>query len=430
MDWWKFSYRGALHVAAATKSGAKSPIRSADLDSDPRLASVPIYLVRIDGHASWANGKVLAIAAKVLPSDPGKVEGGEIVLGSDGKPTGIFVDNAMSFVGEQVQPIPDEEQRSQQLELATKEMLKYGLTGIHDAGVDPADLPFLQRAVDLGRLPVRMYAMILCRNQTGYCGDRVPEDLLHKNYGGRLYVRSAKLMLDGALGSWGAAMIKGFQVNIHAIGDFANKLVLDAFEGNMQRWDKEARQPRGADLRLRIEHAQIMTLPDVYRTAKLGVIPSVQPTHCTSDMSYVESRIGKRAEGAYIWKTFLDAGVHHLPLGSDFPIERVNPLLGIYAAVTRKAANGTSPHGPDGWHPREKLSPEEALRGFTLDAAYASFQEEQSGSIAVGKLADFAVFDRDFLAAASTGTVEGEQSILQAKCVATVVDGVVAYGGL
>ncbi|KAJ3212526.1 hypothetical protein HDU67_003753 [Dinochytrium kinnereticum] len=320
--------------------------------------------------------------------------------------------------------------------------------------------------------------------------DNLPPKLTPYDPHHHLTVRSVKLVMDGALGSWGAAMIEpysdardkvglvripreritglvweimqqDYQVNVHCIGDLANKLVLDAFETNHQRWDEEHGKTGhgGRALRSRIEHAQIMRAEDVERFGRVGVLPSVQPTHggeeclegmtrntsfnpnaykpiprlsmtpqkATSDMSYAELRLGPRARNAYIWRSFLEGqGVPHLPLGSDFPIEDVDPMKGVYSAVTRKFADGSSPHNDtDGWFPAEKLTRFQALRGFTLSAAYAAFQDDVLGSITQGKLADFVVYEKDWVSEEG-GVTEGE--ILTMKPAAVFVGGVKRFG--
>lgn len=289
--------------------------------------------------------------------------------------------------------------------------------------------------------------------------DGLPNQLL--GYGdGLLTVRSVKLVMDGALGSFGAAMIQpyndnpsstgimrippaqlegliwrimkqNYQVNIHCIGDLANKLALDSFESIYQRWDEvHGLKDAGKSFRNRIEHAQILRQEDIERFGAIGIIPSVQPTHATSDMSYAEKRLGReRVKSSYIWRSFLNGvGVPHLPLGSDFPIESVDPLKGIYAAVTRKNLNGSSPAGQNqGWFPNESLSRQQALKGFTLSAAYASHMELELGSISIGKYADFVVYDRDWI---SNGDIVDESGLLLVKPLATVVGGVVRFGSL
>jgi hypothetical protein len=279
-------------------------------------------------------------------------------------------------------------------------------------------------------------------------GSQIPR-LIDHGLHRRLTVRSVKLFADGALGSWGAALKApytdkpemrgfllappktlheqaekcyedGFQVNIHAIGDHATEVVLDIFEDIL-------RKP-GADVNIwrpRIEHTQILQPSDLERIGRLGVIASVQPTHATSDMSYAESRLGPdRIKGAYAYQTLLQASpTKRLPLGSDFPVEGINPLLGFYAAVARLRPDGTSPHGPGGWYPAEALTRVQALRGMTCDVAYAGFAEHTRGQLAPGFAADFVVLDRDIMQ-----VPVGE--ILDTCVLATVVDGQVAYGNL
>jgi len=279
-----------------------------------------------------------------------------------------------------------------------------------------------------------------------YWGPQIPRLL---NYGrhGRLNIRSIKLYTDGALGSWGAALLApysdkpetsgimrstpnalatlvqhfwkdGWQVNIHCIGDRANKIVLDIFEDII-----ETNFVNVTDWRPRIEHAQIMQVSDIERAGRLDVITSVQPTHATSDMWYAESRLGPtRLKGAYAYQTQLQASASKvLPLGSDFPIEGVNPLLGFYAVISRLSVEGVSPHGAGGWYPEQRLTRAQALKGMTLDAAYASFAEKDLGSLTVGKKADFVILDRDIMTVPYS-------DILATKVQATVIDGSLAYG--
>ncbi|KAF9526004.1 amidohydrolase 3 [Crepidotus variabilis] len=412
---------------------------AADLDNDPILKGRLIYLIRVDGHASWTSPAVLDLIENL----PETVEGGSIIRGDDGKPTGVFVDNAMKLVP--LPPWSDEEVQGF-FDRTMKEALSYGLTSIHDADVELDHVNFFKKAAEHGTLPLRLYVM--GRGPGEYWGDRLSP---LKNYGKdkRLNFRSVKFMADGALGSWGAALLEpysdkpdengqllaspetfkdvinkywrdGWQTNIHCIGDRANDVILDIFEDILERQGGNV-----TEWRPRIEHAQIFTLADLERIGRFGVIASVQPTHATSDMGYAESRLGpERIKGAYAYQTLLRVSPQGvLPLGSDFPIEGVNPLLGFYAAVTRLSVSGTSPHGPGGWFPEEKLTREQALKGMTLDAAYSSFAENDIGSLIPGKKADFVVFDRDIM------TVP-ESEILQAKVVATVIDGKVAYGTL
>ncbi|GLB44179.1 putative amidohydrolase family protein [Lyophyllum shimeji] len=419
--------------------GAKFPTAS-DLDQDPLLSGRPISLNRVDGHAKWVSPRVLELMGEL----PDVVDGGNIVRDADGRPTGIFVDNAMALI-----PTPawTEQRMSDYFDTTMWDALSHGLTSIHDAMSYPDQIRFFKRKADEGKLPNRLYLMGHLPSND-YWGDQIPHLL---NYGKheRLTVKSVKLVTDGALGSWGAALLEpysdkpetsglmltppdelstlvhqfwndGFQVNIHCIGDRANHVVLDIFEDILH--DHKANV---TEWRPRIEHAQILTLEDLQRMGKLGVIASVQPTHATSDMTYAEFRLGpERIKGAYAYQTLLQVSPNHvLPLGSDFPVESINPLLGFYAAVSRLDTNGSSPHGNGGWFPHERLTRAQALKGMTLDAAYASFAENDLGSLTPGKKADFVVLDRDIM------TVPFAE-ILETKVSATVVDGKVAYGAL
>ncbi|KAF8889061.1 amidohydrolase family-domain-containing protein [Infundibulicybe gibba] len=418
--------------------GAKFPT-AADLDSDPLLKGRPIVLRRVDGHARWVSTRVLELAGNLPPS----VDGGLIVRDQNGKPTGIFIDNAQSLI-----PAPEwtESQLSTFFDLTVKEALAHGLTSIHDAAAGPNDIALFKSKADQGNLPIRIYAMGNVPSDE-YWGSQIPR-LVDYGRHQRLNVRSVKLFADGALGSWGAALLEpysdkpdtvglmlstpealsnltkqfwkdGWQVNIHCIGDKANHVILDIFEdilkngGNVTDW------------RPRIEHAQIFAPEDLVHIGKLGVIPSVQPTHATSDMGYAETRLGpKRIRGAYAYRTLLENSPQNaLPLGSDFPVESINPLLGFYAAISRLSTEGKSPHGDGGWFPEERLTRLQALKGMTLDPAYASFSEHELGSISPGKKADFVVLNKDIM------TIPFEE-ILRTQVSATVVDGRVMYGGL
>ncbi|CAG8535294.1 6891_t:CDS:10 [Paraglomus occultum] len=450
-----------------------------------------MLLTRIDGHVVWVNEKVM----NILSDMPECIEGGEIVRDKEtNEKTGIFVDNAMEFVIRRAPPLSETEKLTQ-LRAAISHIHSVGLTGVHDASVPLGDISFFKEYISstycylrrpvrsflhddfllfhhfynsvIARNPddfnIRNYAMVESPQINEYCGDKV--DMIIGYGKGRLTVRSVKLFMDGALGSWGAAMLepycddptktglllsnpdslhdvmqkwvsKGFQINTHCIGDRANKIIIDAYEkvfktlalkGAADLSDEILEQETrriGKALRFRIEHAQILTLDDIRRAAKLGIIPSMQPTHATSDMSYAEERIGKeRVKGAYAWRSFLDAGVTAFPLSSDFPVEAANPFLGFYAAITRKWTDGNSPHGKQGWFPEQKLTREEALRGFTIDAAYAAFAEDVLGSISKGKYADFVVIDRDIMQVP-------EKDIIETRVIATVFGGNVVYGEL
>ncbi|KAI9508025.1 amidohydrolase 3 [Russula earlei] len=419
--------------------GGKFPTAD-DLDREPLLCGRLVLLTRVDGHACCVSNAVLS----KLPKLPDTVYGGLIVRNKAGNPTGVFVDNAMDLID---RPAPTESETLENFNLAMHDALRVGLTSIHDADSSASDIAFFKRMADEGRLPIKIYLMGNVPSDD-YWGPQIPRLInygLHK----RLTVRSVKLYADGALGSWGAALIApysdkpdtrgllrtppetlhrlveqfyedDFQVNIHAIGDRANEVVLDIFEDILNK--------PGADVnkwRPRVEHAQVIQRSDLERIGRLGVIASVQPTHATSDMNYAETRLGPhRVKGAYAYQTLLQASPgKRLPLGSDFPIEGINPLLGFYAAVTRRSPQGTSPHGPGGWFPAETLTRTQALKGMTSDTAYAAFSEDSLGRLAPGFAADFVVLDRDILRIPS-------KEILDTRVLATVVDGQVAYGSL
>ncbi|KAG1744674.1 amidohydrolase family-domain-containing protein [Suillus paluster] len=420
--------------------GAQYP-HADDFDREPLLRGRRISLARIDVHASWVSNRVLQLMGP-LPED---VDGGLIIRDDHGKPTGLFIDNAMELIPSQ----PFNEARAMEyFTRATTDALAVGLTSVHDAMSVPEEIQFYKKLSETQKLPLRFYLMGSV-NSDDYWGNQIPR-LIQHGVGGRLTVRSVKLFTDGALGSFGAALLEpysdnpstsgimrvqpealakfvrefstdGWQVNIHCIGDRANHVVLDIYEDMLADNTSFSIDT----LRPRIEHAQILTHDDLKRTGKLGVILSVQPTHATSDMWYAEDRLGpKRIQGAYAYRTQLDVSPKKvLPLGSDFPVEGINPLLGFYAAISRLSVKGDSPHGPGGWYPSERLTRTEALKGMTLDAAYASFSEDILGSLSIGKKADFIVLDRDIM------TVPMEE-ILGARVTATVIDGEVEYGNL
>ena len=404
-------------------------------DLDAAFPDVPVLLRRIDGHAVWANTAALRAAGldpeAEAPADP---EGGASIRDETGRPTGVFVDNAIGLVSRAV-PEADEAFYAEALTRALDETTKYGLTGVHEAGTPLAVIDLYREFAASGRFPLRNYAMITPGEIAAFC-DAHPEGVREAD--DRLVVRSVKVYADGALGSRGAALLDGYaddpgnhgllfqpdetlqatveqamrcglQVNTHAIGDRANRQVLDAYEAAIEATG-------GARGRHRVEHSQILALDDIERFARLGVIASVQPTHATSDMPWAEDRIGDRAVGAYAWRRLVDAGAR-LALGSDFPVERVDPLLGFHAAVTRQDAEN-APAG--GWYGNQVLTREEALRGFTLDAAYAAFMEDEVGSLEVGKRADFVVLSADLMAVPP-------EAILDTHVVQTVLGGETVY---
>ena len=388
------------------------PVFPGSADLDEAFPDRPVWLRRIDGHAAWANSLAMAQADSDLSGD-WQPEGGFIHRDAAGEPTGIFVDSAMDAV-ERAVPGPSDELVDSALDLATRNLLSLGLTGVHDPGVDRGVIELYQRKIEQGAMPLRVYAMADgVKETTRWLCENGPID----DPSGRLVMRSVKLYADGALGSRGAALLEdysddpgnrgllfisdealeealrtvfscGLQAGVHAIGDAANRQVLDALANAIAAFpDNPGRH--------RIEHAQILHPDDIPRFAELGVIAAMQPTHATSDMYWADERLGPdRLAGAYAWRSFADSGAR-LAFGSDFPVERVNPMLGIHAAVTRQDARGW-PEG--GWLPREKLSLQDAIRAFTLDAAYAGFMEDRVGSLEVGKRADFIVLEQDIFA--------------------------------
>ncbi|MFL6618611.1 MAG: amidohydrolase [Povalibacter sp.] len=399
-------------------------------DLDAVVADRPALLSRVDGHAVWVNS--LAIKAAGITRATQDPPGGQIVRNASGEPTGVLVDAATALVEKQV-PTPTDEELRKALFVAMTQLASVGLTGVHDAGVDVRTYDAYRALGTANQLPIRIYAMLADSKEARPVIQQGPKPDLFNDH---LQLRAVKAWVDGALGSRGASLLAdysdqphhrglmlyspeqiqelggiaaryGWQLNIHAIGDAGNRLALDTFE---QQFTNEQRQK----LRPRIEHAQVITLQDIPRFAKLGVIASMQPTHATSDMNMAEDRIGaERIKGAYAWRTLLNSGAR-LAFGSDFPVELPNPFLGLYAAITRQDRDG---HPPGGWYPQQKLTREEALRLFTLDTAYAGHMEQQVGSLEPGKWADFIVIDRDYFKAP-------ESEIDDIKVEATYVAGV------
>jgi predicted amidohydrolase YtcJ len=393
-----------------------------------------VYLERIDGHASWVNKVAMKRATKSLDGD-WQPDGGRIMRVGK-KASGVLIDGAQALVRDAIPPLTPEQTRDA-YKKAFAEAVANGLTGVHDPGVSLDDFKVLQQMASAGEIPLRLYEMAdgnhaalewLCQQGGEW-----------KDPSGRLRMRTVKLYMDGALGSRGAALLDDYnddhgnrgifvtqpdeykaavekayrckvQVATHAIGDRGNRMVLDTYQSVLGK-------TADSDHRWRVEHAQIVALDDIPRFAQLRLIASMQPTHATSDMPWAEQRLGyQRLQGAYAWQRFIHAGVP-LAFGSDFPVEHVNPMLGIYAAVTRQDLAGQP---PGGWFPDQRVNRVQALAGFTRGAAYASFMENEVGVLKAGYRADFVVLDADIMTVAP-------RRIADIKPISTWVDGKVVY---
>ena len=391
----------------------------------------PVVLGRADGHAVLANARAMAV--KGVSRETSAPAGGEIIRTASGEASGVFVDNAEGLVAPPERS-PDEARRA--LELAMDECLAKGVTSLTDAGEGADVLALYRDAAAAGKLRTRLYVMAAGLPTMRALGR--PEIGLG---GGMLTIRAVKLYADGALGSRGAALLEpysddpgnsgllvtpaegileaarfalahGFQVGTHAIGDRANRIVLDAYETAFRE------NPAANDPRFRIEHAQILDATDIPRFARLGVLAAMQGIHCPSDRPWAPQRLGEArvAEGAYAWRKLLDTGARILN-GTDAPVEDVSPIQNFHASVTRQDASGRPPGGFD---PDQKLTRAEALRTMTLDAAYGSFAEAEKGSIEVGKLADLVVLSQDILSVP-------DDALPKTEVLATIVDGKLLY---
>ena len=408
------------------------PHRAALDDAVPGRA---VLLRRVDGHAAWVSSEALRRAG-IGPDTPDP-EGGRIVRDAAGEPTGILVDNAADLVREIVPPVEADEIRRRVL-LAAEHCLRLGLTAVHEAGVPAARLALYEEMAAAGELPLRLNCMLEDDPET--LDAWLPRGPF-RSADGLLSVGAVKLYADGALGSRGALLLAdydddpgnrglqltprehllevarragraGLQVCTHAIGDGANRLVLDVYEQVLGELALD-------DARWRVEHAQILHPDDLPRFAALGVIASMQPVHCTSDMDWAADRLGEaRLAGAYAWRSLLEDGAR-LCFGTDFPVERVEPLEGLYAARTRRHRDGT-PAG--GWRAGECLDGRTALRLYTAGGAYAAFAEEELGAVTPGRLADLTVLDGDPVACPP-------EELLRLRALLTVVAGEIRHDG-
>lgn len=405
---------------------------SAALDS--AVPDHPVLLDRIDGHAVLANRAAMdaaGISAKVRDPDGGRIE-----RLPGGAPSGVFVDNAMALVRRAV-PAPTGDEIRSALIAAAHDVNRWGLVSIQDMGEPASNIEQIEALARDGKLPVRTYVMVADDSaDLAHYFARGPQSAL---YGGHVWIRGIKLYADGALGSRGAALLApyaddpgnrgllvsseqhleqrtedalrhGFQVSTHAIGDRGNRNALDAYEAALTAVPT-------SDARLRVEHAQVLSPADIPRFAKLGVIPSMQASHQTSDMRWAEDRLGpERVKGAYAWRSLLETGVI-VPNGTDFPVEQVNPFITFQSAVTRQDSTG---YPAGGWYPDQRMTRDEALKSMTIWPAHAAFQDSVMGSITTGKYADFTVLSQDIM------TVPAEQ-IIRTDVVATYLGGHPVY---
>ena len=400
---------------------------------DNALGGRPAALRRVDGHAVWVSSKALELAG--IDRSTRDPKGGRIVRDGNGDATGVLIDAAMALVDDKIPPASDAT-RQRRVLAAAKLAIEAGITCVHEMGIDDATADVYRNLEDERRLPLRIYAFL--SGNPGVAATlprRVPDT--DRDGNARFILRGVKFFADGALGSRGAVLLApysddpknnglwvtpageleraieaavegGWQPAVHAIGDAGVRAVLDAYQA------VRAQRPK-ADLRMRVEHAQVVAPQDMARFARLGVIASMQPTHATSDMPWAEARLGPdRIRGSYAWRQLVSSGAH-VAFGSDFPVEEVAPLFGIYAAVTRQDVKG-NPVG--GWRPEEKLTLEEAVRAFTSEGGYASFAEQHRGKIKVGMVADITVYDRKLAA---------DASLLKTRIDMTIVGGEPVY---
>jgi predicted amidohydrolase YtcJ len=407
-------------------------------DLDKIAPNNPLFLTRADGHGSVANSAALKIA-RIDKNTPDPF-GGQI-LKENGEPSGMLLDNAQDLVARNI-PKSTEAERQEALLRGIDREIKLGWCEVQNAGSHKDDVDLIRKAFDAGKIKIRFVNAI-------YGPGADAQNFLRNGpiinaFDHRFTQRTIKVIFDGALGSRGAALLKpysdapetsgflteksedlqpmfeealrrGIQVETHAIGDRANRLILDLYEQAFNAVPPDKRKIR--EPRWRVEHAQIVDAADIPRFAKLGVIPSMQPSHAISDLFFAPARLGiNRLAGAYAWQSFLNTGCI-IPGGSDAPVERGEPMIEFYAAVARKSIKGES---GEGWHPEQAVSREDALKMFTLWPAYAAFEEADKGSIEVGKLADFTVLSQDIMKVP-------EKEILETRNEMTVIGGEIVY---
>ncbi len=404
-----------------------------------RVPDHPVWLRHASGHAALGNAKAMELAS--IDGNSPQPDGGEIFMGLNNQPTGIFNETAQGLVGSAI-PQNTMESDRRALKLALQECFKNGIVALHNAGSGPNNIKLFKELAQKDELDLRLYVMLNGRDEElldEYFSKGIEENL----YNNQLTVRSVKLYADGALGSRGAWLLKeyhdapgvhghnvmkmeaieeitaraykaGFQVCIHAIGDRANREVLDIYERTFKLYPEDA--PK--DPRFRVEHAQHFHPDDIPRFSELGVIPAMQAIHMSSDRPWAIDRLGKeRIEwGAYMWQDLLQSGAR-IVNGTDAPVEPINPFPSFYASVSRRTLKGT-PEG--GYEPLQKMTREQALRSYTLDGAYGAFLEEETGSIEVGKWADLVIIDRDIM------TID-EDEILSTNVLLTMIGGEIVY---
>jgi predicted amidohydrolase YtcJ len=418
----------------------KPPVFPTRWDLDKISPNNPVFLTRADGHGAVANSAALKIGG--VTKDTKDPFGGQILRDKQtGEPTGMLLDNAQSFVRQHV-PRTAEGDIETAMILANKRSIELGWTQIQDPGGSYADADLYRKLYGEGKLKLRIYKAVY---GPGPEAQRLLRDgPIIEAFDNRFNLRTIKVVSDGALGSRGAALLapysdmpdssgflrvkeaellpmleealqKGIQVQTHAIGDYANRFILDEYEKALKAVPKSERKI--AEPRWRMEHAQIVNPADIPRFARLGIIPSMQPSHAIGDLHFAPSRLGlTRLAGAYAWQSFIKTGVI-VPGGSDAPVERGEPMIEFYAAVARKDIHGFS---GEGWHPEEKVTREQALKMFTIWPAYAAFEEKLRGTIEVGKLADLTLLSADIMKIP-------EMEILKTRCVMTVIGGEIVY---